>query len=180
MNRAICLAPERGRDHMKGSIRSHSIYGVPPVPRGLDIRGSARSRTLRSDALLSDAVAQSPTVWTFTRGRIANRPRAQSAGPSRRRVIYERSVAFFSGKPMRCTSCGSENPDSKRFCGDCGSPFGNRCERCGVENPVGKKFCGDCGADLSQPTAAPRSAEPAAAPVVGEHSEPRHRASAAI
>src|SRR6266849_9691569 len=69
---------------------------------------------------------------------------------------------------MRCTSCGSENPDSKRFCGDCGSPLGSRCARCGVENPASKKFCGDCGADLSQPTAAPRSAEPAAAPVVVE------------
>ena len=69
---------------------------------------------------------------------------------------------------MRCASCGSKNPDSKRFCGDCGSPLGNRCARCGVENPAGKKFCGDCGADLSQPTAAPRSAEPAAAPVVVE------------
>jgi class 3 adenylate cyclase/tetratricopeptide (TPR) repeat protein len=73
---------------------------------------------------------------------------------------------------MRCTKCGSENPDSKRFCGDCGSPFGNCCARCGAENPAGKKFCGDCGADLSQPTAAPQSAEPAAAPVVVESGEP--------
>src|SRR6266849_1765357 len=49
---------------------------------------------------------------------------------------------------MRCASCGSENPDSNRFCGDCGSPLGNRCVRCGVENPASQKFCGDCGADL--------------------------------
>src|SRR3984893_14346039 len=73
---------------------------------------------------------------------------------------------------MRCTSCGSENPDSKRFCGDSGSPLGIRCARRGVENPADKKFCGDCGADLSQPTAAPRSAESAAAPLVVEHREP--------
>src|SRR6202790_991609 len=73
---------------------------------------------------------------------------------------------------MRCTSCGSENPDSKRFCGNCGSPLGSRCARCGVENPAGKKFCGDCGADLSQPMAGPRSAESAAAPVVADHDEP--------
>ena len=69
---------------------------------------------------------------------------------------------------MRCTSCGSENPNSKRFCGDCGAPLGNRCARCGVENPVGQKFCGDCGADLSQPTAAPLSATP----ISIEHGEP--------
>src|SRR6202790_4485074 len=73
---------------------------------------------------------------------------------------------------MRCTSCGSENPDSKRFCGDCGSPLASRCARCGVENPAGKKFCGDCGADLSQPPLARRSAEHAAAPVVVEHGKP--------
>ena len=44
---------------------------------------------------------------------------------------------------MRCTSCSSENPDSRRFCGDCGSPLGSRCARYGVENPAGKKFWGD-------------------------------------
>jgi hypothetical protein len=54
---------------------------------------------------------------------------------------------------MRCTGCGSENPDSKRFCGDCGSPLGNRCPNCGSDNLATKKFCGDCGAQL--PTNAP-------------------------
>jgi class 3 adenylate cyclase len=73
---------------------------------------------------------------------------------------------------MRCASCGSENPASKRFCGDCGRPLGSGCPKCGAENPADKKFCGDCGADLSQPTAAPQSAESAAAPVAGEHGEP--------
>jgi class 3 adenylate cyclase/tetratricopeptide (TPR) repeat protein len=73
---------------------------------------------------------------------------------------------------MRCTSCGSENPDSKRFCGDCASPLGNRCAKCGAENPVDKKFCGDCGAALSQPTATSQPAELAAAPSIVGHGEP--------
>src|ERR1700680_2084069 len=73
---------------------------------------------------------------------------------------------------MRCTSCGSENPDSKRYCGDCGTPLGGPCPKCDSENPAGKKFCGDCGADLSRATAAPRSAESATAPIAGEHREP--------
>src|SRR5882724_2419509 len=72
---------------------------------------------------------------------------------------------------MRCASCGSENPASKRFCGDCGRPLGSGCPKCGAENPADKKFCGDCGADLFQPTAAPQSAESAAARVVGERIE---------
>jgi class 3 adenylate cyclase/tetratricopeptide (TPR) repeat protein len=62
-------------------------------------------------------------------------------------------VSVFAGKPMRCTSCGSENPDSKQFCGDCGTPFGNRCPKCSAENPAGKKFCGDCGTALANKAA---------------------------
>jgi class 3 adenylate cyclase len=43
---------------------------------------------------------------------------------------------------MDCPSCGSANPDGKRFCGDCGAPLPVRCSVCGAENPLGKKFCG--------------------------------------
>jgi Double zinc ribbon len=50
---------------------------------------------------------------------------------------------------MRCSSCGSENPSGKRFCGDCGAPLANRCPKCGAENPPGKRFCGDCGTALA-------------------------------
>jgi hypothetical protein len=46
--------------------------------------------------------------------------------PENRNGIYEGWVACFPGKPMHCTSCGSENPDSKRFCGDRGLPLGSR------------------------------------------------------
>ena len=49
---------------------------------------------------------------------------------------------------MRCSSCGSNNPDGKRFCADCGSELNEPCPKCGSENPIGKKFCGDCGAAL--------------------------------
>jgi class 3 adenylate cyclase/tetratricopeptide (TPR) repeat protein len=56
---------------------------------------------------------------------------------------------------MRCSSCGSENPDGKRFCADCGAELVNRCARCGSENPAGKKFCGDCGAAIGSDSAAP-------------------------
>jgi class 3 adenylate cyclase len=58
---------------------------------------------------------------------------------------------------MRCSSCGSENPVSKKFCGDCGALLENRCPKCSVENPPGKRFCGDCGTMLT-PTAAVRVA----------------------
>ena len=50
---------------------------------------------------------------------------------------------------MRCQSCGSENPEEKKFCGDCGAVLTNHCPRCGSNNPPGKQFCGDCGAALN-------------------------------
>ena len=71
---------------------------------------------------------------------------------------------------MRCSNCDFENAAGKKFCVRCGRAFILRCPKCGSENPPGTSFCGDCGADLSQPMAAPRSAEPAA--VVLEHGEP--------
>ena len=47
---------------------------------------------------------------------------------------------------MNCASCGHENPDSARFCLECGTPFALRCAGCGAELPAGAKFCLECGA----------------------------------
>jgi class 3 adenylate cyclase/tetratricopeptide (TPR) repeat protein len=49
---------------------------------------------------------------------------------------------------MRCSKCGSENPPSKKFCGDCGAPLANLCPKCRADNPAGKRFCGECGTAL--------------------------------
>jgi class 3 adenylate cyclase len=68
---------------------------------------------------------------------------------------------------MRCPSCGFENPDGMKFCGQCGATLGPYCPRCGFENPSGFAFCGQCGAALAgQPLAslltpvAPRAQAP--------------------
>jgi hypothetical protein len=47
---------------------------------------------------------------------------------------------------MNCASCGHDNPDSARFCLECGTPFALRCAGCGAELPAGAKFCLECGA----------------------------------
>src|SRR5215472_6003238 len=52
---------------------------------------------------------------------------------------------------MRCSKCGAENPERKKFCGDCGTPLANLCPKCGAENPAGKRFCGECGTPLRTP-----------------------------
>ncbi len=49
---------------------------------------------------------------------------------------------------MICSSCGTENPTDKRFCGDCGAPLASGCPTCAALNPPGKRFCGDCGTAL--------------------------------
>ena len=51
---------------------------------------------------------------------------------------------------MKCTHCGKENPEGKKFCGECGSPMKTTktCPNCGFENAAGMKFCGDCGTKL--------------------------------
>ena len=71
---------------------------------------------------------------------------------------------------MRCSKCGAENPEGKRFCGYCGAAVEHRCQQCGADNPPGNRFCGDCGAALeasaisasssSSPTAAAKISVP--------------------
>jgi len=50
---------------------------------------------------------------------------------------------------MLCSTCATENPAGKKFCGGCGSALSAKCPRCGAENIPSFKFCGDCGAPLS-------------------------------
>ena len=50
---------------------------------------------------------------------------------------------------MKCASCGFDNPDTVKFCGECGAPFEAACPDCGATNPARFKFCGECGAALA-------------------------------
>jgi class 3 adenylate cyclase/tetratricopeptide (TPR) repeat protein len=61
---------------------------------------------------------------------------------------------------MRCPSCGFENPEGMKFCGQCASPFGRRCPHCGFDNPSGFAFCGQCAAPLTEQPPAPHPQAP--------------------
>src|SRR5690242_13785691 len=50
---------------------------------------------------------------------------------------------------MRCSSCGSENPSDRKFCGECGAQFRLLCPKCGKENAPPFRFCGECGTALA-------------------------------
>jgi class 3 adenylate cyclase/predicted ATPase len=58
---------------------------------------------------------------------------------------------------MHCSSCGFDNPEGMKFCGQCGTKLGNRCPQCDFENPLQFKFCGECGTPLTTQPQAPVS-----------------------
>ena len=74
---------------------------------------------------------------------------------------------------MHCPSCGFENPDQFKFCGQCATPLTGTCPACNFQNPPGLKFCGNCAAPLqaSEETAsAIRVPNPMTAPNISQPS----------
>jgi class 3 adenylate cyclase/predicted ATPase len=53
---------------------------------------------------------------------------------------------------MKCPKCQFENPDSAKFCSECGNKLEIHCPECGKVNPLGSKFCNECGHNLTVPT----------------------------
>src|SRR5262249_35191628 len=76
---------------------------------------------------------------------------------------------------MQCTSCGTENPESAKFCIECAAPLQKRCPSCGAENLPRAKFCSECAIPLARQ---PASVPPAAAtipPLVPARAEAERR-----
>jgi class 3 adenylate cyclase/tetratricopeptide (TPR) repeat protein len=63
---------------------------------------------------------------------------------------------------MRCPRCDDDNPDSAKFCIECGTPLRPRCPQCGADTLPRAKFCGDCGTALigQTPTVLPSYPQP--------------------
>jgi class 3 adenylate cyclase len=55
---------------------------------------------------------------------------------------------------MICSSCGTENEQGRKFCGNCGTALSVVCGVCATPNPPGTKFCGECGSSLTNEPAA--------------------------
>jgi len=53
---------------------------------------------------------------------------------------------------MKCPKCQFENPDSAKFCSECGNKLEIRCPECGKTNLLGSKFCNECGHNLTVAT----------------------------
>jgi class 3 adenylate cyclase/tetratricopeptide (TPR) repeat protein len=60
---------------------------------------------------------------------------------------------------MNCPKCQAENPETKKFCRQCGAKLVKVCHQCGAEILPDDKFCGECGHPLSadaQPKPVPK------------------------
>src|SRR5208337_2317163 len=53
---------------------------------------------------------------------------------------------------MKCPKCQFENPETRKFCRECGIKLILVCPQCHFENLPGDKFCGECGHDLGPPS----------------------------
>jgi class 3 adenylate cyclase/tetratricopeptide (TPR) repeat protein len=78
---------------------------------------------------------------------------------------------------MNCSRCGYDNPDTARFCGECGTdlPAEAACPSCGAENPLGQRFCNACGHQLVAVEAASAPAQSRPTPNVRAYT-PAHLA----
>jgi class 3 adenylate cyclase/tetratricopeptide (TPR) repeat protein len=52
---------------------------------------------------------------------------------------------------MKCPKCHTDNPETRKFCRECGCKLLLICPQCSFENLPGDKFCGECGSDLQKP-----------------------------
>ena len=55
---------------------------------------------------------------------------------------------------MFCPRCQTNNPDTARFCQNCGLALARNCSNCQSELPAGARFCMDCGQPVLVPTPA--------------------------
>lgn len=53
---------------------------------------------------------------------------------------------------MKCPKCQAENPETKKFCYECGTKLSYVCPHCGSEVLPNEKFCGDCGGRIAKPS----------------------------
>ena len=62
---------------------------------------------------------------------------------------------------MRCSKCGGDNREGRKFCTNCGTSLVAICPKCSAPVQPGERFCGDCGAVIgASAPRAPSSAEP--------------------
>jgi class 3 adenylate cyclase len=57
---------------------------------------------------------------------------------------------------VNCPNCQTDNPESARFCSNCGHSLTLNCPICSTENSLDANFCSNCGEQLDLAAAAPQ------------------------
>ena len=73
---------------------------------------------------------------------------------------------------MRCSKCGSDNREGRKFCTTCGIALIASCPKCGAPIQLGESFCGECSTALGE--AAPAAAADTAPVTAFAGGERRH------
>src|SRR5215471_5804959 len=71
-----------------------------------------------------------------------------STRPKRRHNCTGPKISQPEWGNMRCSKCGSDNREGRKFCTSCGTPLVAACPNCGAPIQPGERFCGECGAPL--------------------------------
>jgi class 3 adenylate cyclase/tetratricopeptide (TPR) repeat protein len=80
----------------------------------------------------------------------------------------------MEGITMKCPKCQSENPESNRFCGECGGKLEIVCPSCKSANPSEFKFCGKCGKELPLPIKSHHTVPDAETPPIKDGTKKDH------
>jgi Double zinc ribbon len=67
---------------------------------------------------------------------------------------------------VKCASCGCDNREGAKFCGECAAPLAEAlgCPKCGTANPKGRRFCDSCGHRIAEAVNLPAPPDPRAYP----------------
>jgi len=52
---------------------------------------------------------------------------------------------------VRCSKCGADNREQRKFRAKCAAALARSCAQCGASNEPGEDFCGECAAPLGRP-----------------------------
>jgi class 3 adenylate cyclase/tetratricopeptide (TPR) repeat protein len=63
-------------------------------------------------------------------------------------TVPDQNYRNHSGGNMRCSKCGSDNREGRKFCTSCGTPLAAACPKCDAPIQPDESFCGECGTAL--------------------------------
>jgi membrane protease subunit (stomatin/prohibitin family) len=128
--------------------------GIDTTPEWRDRLFYIKTGVSGSEVLRMETVQKSAESLSKSQGGGA----AIGAGVAIIPPLFQQPPAGAQQVMVVCPKCGFQNPQTSKFCNNCGAPIPQPgqaqpvatvdCPKCGNANPVGTKFCPNCGAKL--------------------------------